>query len=69
MLGPVSGLGGFQVAFGFSGHGFEMSPTIGRMLAQSMLGLPTDLPIRPYRLTRYAEGEPMVGAYGTGAVS
>jgi hypothetical protein len=39
------------------------------MLAQSMLGLPTDLPIHPYRITRYAEGQPLTGAYGTGAVS
>jgi glycine/D-amino acid oxidase-like deaminating enzyme len=46
-----------------------MSPMIGRMLAQSMLGLAPDLPLHPYRLTRYAEGQPLTGAYGTGAVS
>lgn len=69
VLGPVPGLDGLQVAFGFSGHGFKLSPMIGRMLAQSMLGLATDLPIHPYRLSRYAEGEPLTGAYGTGAVS
>ena len=69
VLGPVPGTQGLQLAFGFSGHGFKMSPMIGRMLAQSMLGLATDLPIHPYRLTRYAEGEPLTGAYGTGAVS
>jgi glycine/D-amino acid oxidase-like deaminating enzyme len=69
VLGPVLGIDGIQLAFGFSGHGFKMSPMIGRMLAQSMLGLPTDLPIHPYRLTRYAEGELLTGAYGTGAVS
>ena len=39
-----------------------MSPMIGRMLK-------TDLPIHPYRLSRYAEGQPLTGAYGTGAVS
>jgi glycine/D-amino acid oxidase-like deaminating enzyme len=69
VLGPLPGLDGLQVAFGFSGHGFKLSPMIGRMLAQSMLGLPTDLPIHPYRITRYAEGQPLTGAYGTGAVS
>lgn len=69
VLGAVPGIDGLQVAFGFSGHGFKLSPMIGRMLAQSMLGLPTDLPIEPYRMTRYAEGEPLVGSYGTGAVS
>lgn len=69
VLGPVPGIDGLHLAFGFSGHGFKMSPMIGRMLAQSMLGLQTDLPIHPYRLTRYAEGAPLTGAYGTGAVS
>ncbi len=69
VLGPVPGLEGLQLAFGFSGHGFKMSPMIGRMLAQSMLGLAPDLPLHPYRLTRYAEGQPLTGAYGTGAVS
>jgi len=39
------------------------------MLAQSLLDLEPDLPLHPYRITRYAEGEPLVGAYGTGAVS
>lgn len=69
VLGPVPGLEGMQVAFGFSGHGFKMSPMLGRMLAQSLLGLTPDLPVHPYRLTRYAEGEPLTGSYGTGAVS
>lgn len=69
VLGPVPGIEGLHLAFGFSGHGFKLSPMIGRMLAQSMLDQETDLPIRPYRLTRYTEGEPLSGAYGTGAVS
>jgi glycine/D-amino acid oxidase-like deaminating enzyme len=69
VLGPVPGVPGLHLAFGFSGHGFKLSPMIGRMLAQAMLGLPTDLPIHPFRLSRFAEGAPLVGAYGAGAVS
>jgi len=69
VLGTIPGITGLQVAFGFSGHGFKLSPMIGRMLAQSMLGMTPDLPIEPYRITRYADGQPLVGAYGTGAVS
>ena len=69
VLGPVPGIDGMQVAFGFSGHGFKLSPMIGRLLAQSMLGMATDLPIAPYRMTRFAEGNPLLGAYGSGAVS
>lgn len=69
ILGPVPGIEGLQVAFGFSGHGFKLSPMIGRMLAQSALGLATDIPIRPYRITRFAENDLLVGRYGPGAVS
>ena len=69
VLGAVPGIDGLQVAFGFSGHGFKMAPMVGRMLAQSMLALPTDMPLHPYRLTRYVEGQPLIGAYGAGAVS
>lgn len=69
VLGPLPGVPGLHVAFGFSGHGFKLSPMIGRMLAQSMLGQAPDLPLHPYRITRYAEGETLVGAYGGGAVS
>jgi hypothetical protein len=32
-------------------------------------GLATGLPLRPYRLTRYAEGQLLTGTYDAGAVS
>ncbi|MCW5749557.1 MAG: FAD-binding oxidoreductase [Alphaproteobacteria bacterium] len=69
VLGPVPGLDGLLVAFGFSGHGFKLSPMIGRLLAQTALGLPTDLPLAPYRFSRFAENAPLRGSYGAGAVS
>jgi sarcosine oxidase subunit beta len=69
VLGLVPGIDGLQIAFGFSGHGFKLSPMIGRMLAQSALALDTDIPIRPYRITRFAENDLLVGRYGPGAVS
>jgi glycine/D-amino acid oxidase-like deaminating enzyme len=47
VLGPLPGIEGLQVAFGFSGHGFKLSPLVGRLVAQSALGLPTDLPLAP----------------------
>jgi glycine/D-amino acid oxidase-like deaminating enzyme len=69
VLGPLPGVAGLLVAFGFSGHGFKLSPMVGRMLAQSALGLAPDLPLTPYRATRFAEGAPLIGAFGSGAVS
>lgn len=69
VLGPLPGWDGLRVGFGFSGHGFKLSPAVGRLLAQSALGLPTDVPLAPYRYERFAEGALLVGRYGKGAVS
>lgn len=69
VLGALPGIGGLQVAYGFSGHGFKLSPVIGRLLAQSALGLPTDIDLAPYSLSRFAAGELLAGRYGAGAVS
>ena len=69
VLGPLPGWDGLRVGFGFSGHGFKLSPAVGRLLAQSALGLSTDVPLAPYRYERFAEGALLVGRYGKGAVS
>ena len=65
----LPGWQGLQVGFGFSGHGFKLSPAIGRLLAQSALGLPTEVPLAPYRYERFDEGALLIGRYGKGAVS
>lgn len=41
ILGP-SGVDGFWVANGFSGHGFKLAPAIGSMVAQAISGEKTD---------------------------
>ncbi len=69
VLGPVPGLEGLIVGFGFSGHGFKLSPAVGRVLAQAALGQPTDVPLAPYALARFAGGRLLSGRYGAGAVS
>jgi glycine/D-amino acid oxidase-like deaminating enzyme len=69
VLGAVPGIDGLLVAYGFSGHGFKLSPIVGRLLAQAALGLPTDLDLAPYALTRFAGGRLLAGRYGAGAVS
>jgi len=69
VLGPVPGLAGLVVGFGFSGHGFKLSPAVGRVLAQAALGLPTDVPLAPYAFERFAQGRLLSGRYGAGAVS
>jgi len=69
VLGAVPELPGLVVGFGFSGHGFKLSPAVGCVLAQAALGLPTDVSLAPYALARFAQGRPLVGRYGAGAVS
>lgn len=69
VLGAVPDVPGLVVGFGFSGHGFKLSPAIGRVLAQQALGLPTDVPLQPYALERFRTGALLHGRYGSGAVA
>ena len=69
VLGRVNGMSGLIVGYGFSGHGFKLSPGIGRILAQEALGLATDVPLTPYALERFRTGSLLTGKYGLGAVS
>lgn len=69
VLGTVPEVPGLVVGFGFSGHGFKLSPAVGRVLAQAALGLPTDVSLDPYALHRFARGRLLSGRYGLGAVS
>ena len=69
VLGPVDGVPGLVLACGFSGHGFKLSPVVGRLVAQCALGLAPDLPLAPYALARFAERRLLAGRYGAGAVS
>jgi sarcosine oxidase, subunit beta len=69
VLGRVADVEGLTVGFGFSGHGFKLSPGIGKLLAQHALGLPTDVSLEPYALERFASGTLLTGQYGLGAVS
>jgi len=69
VLGRVPGLQGLVVGYGFSGHGFKLSPGVGRVLAQEALCLPTDVSLAPYALQRFDSGRLLTGKYGLGAVS
>jgi sarcosine oxidase subunit beta len=69
VLGRVPDVPGLVVAYGFSGHGFKLSPAVGRALAQEALGLPTDTSLAPYALERFRGGRLLTGLYGSGAVS
>jgi sarcosine oxidase subunit beta len=61
---PDSGL---FICAGFSGHGFKLGPAVGLMVADMLTGesAPTFDP-HLFRLSRYAEGDPVCGQYEYG---
>jgi len=69
VLGALPGIEGLVVGYGFSGHGFKLSPTVGKVLAQAALGLPADVSLAPYSIERFSSGALLTGKYGVGAVS
>ncbi len=69
VLGRIPGVDGVVVGYGFSGHGFKLSPAVGRVLAQEALGMTPDTSLTPYAYERFATGQLLVGKYGLGAVS
>jgi sarcosine oxidase, subunit beta len=69
VLGRLEAVEGLLVGYGFSGHGFKLAPGVGRLLAQTALGLPTDVSLAPYAYERFQKGKLLTGKYGLGAVS
>ena len=57
ILGPVDGLGGLYLATGFSGHGFQHAPIVGKVIAEMVTGAPPAVDIKALRLERFARGE------------
>ena len=58
VVGPVTGLDGLLVATGFSGHGFQHGPVVGKLLAEvAVAGRATTIDIAPLRPERFARGE------------
>jgi sarcosine oxidase subunit beta len=60
ILGPVAGLDGLLIAAGFSGHGFQHAPIVGRVLAEIAVGERPSVDISALRLERFAAGEALV---------
>ncbi len=52
LIGPAVGVEGLYLATGFSGHGFQLSPAVGRAVAAALVGKGDDVlvPLQPSRL-------------------
>jgi sarcosine oxidase, subunit beta len=62
VLGAAAGVAGLFVAGGFSGTGFKKSPAVGACMAELVAdGRAKTVDLHPFRLARFAEGDPIVG--------
>ncbi|TAL10103.1 MAG: FAD-binding oxidoreductase [Chloroflexota bacterium] len=57
ILGPVEGVDGLYLANGFSGHGFQHAPIVGRVIADLVTGSQPLVDVSSLRLERFARGE------------
>ena len=70
ILGEAPELRGLYLAVGFSGHGFKLSPSVGKGLAELITqGAYQSLDLSPLRPTRFAEGAEILSAYEYGVLS
>lgn len=58
ILGEVPGIEGLILANGFSGHGFQHSPAVGKVIAELIVeGKATTIDISPLSIERFEKGE------------
>jgi sarcosine oxidase subunit beta len=53
IIGALPGAEGHFCAIGFSGHGFQQAPTVGRILSELILDGKTDFDLEPFRHDRF----------------
>jgi sarcosine oxidase subunit beta len=69
VLDRLPGVAGAFAAVGFSGHGFKMSPVVGRLMSELILdGKASTLDVTPLRLARFDENDPVKTPYAYGVM-
>ena len=64
VLDAVPGTEGLYCAVGFSGHGFKLSPAVGKAVAELVVeGSARDVDLTPLRFTRFAENDLLNSSY------
>ncbi|MEA3171952.1 MAG: hypothetical protein QOI97_4900, partial [Pseudomonas sp.] len=54
VMGPSGTVDGLFYAFGFCGHGFQLGPGVGDVMAELLSTGSTSTPIEPFSITRFA---------------
>lgn len=60
VIGPSTTVANAYHAFGFSAHGFQLSPVVGRILSQLIVDGRSALPIEPFHIGRLLGGCPRI---------
>jgi sarcosine oxidase, subunit beta len=69
ILDRLPGIEGGYCAVGFSGHGFKMSPIVGRLMAELIVdGKTTAVDVAPLRLARFEENDLVKTPYAYGVM-
>jgi sarcosine oxidase, subunit beta len=56
VIGPSTMAANLWHAFGYSGHGFQLAPIVGALLADLIMDGKSPLPLEPFRAGRFNEG-------------
>jgi glycine/D-amino acid oxidase-like deaminating enzyme len=67
LIGWTAGVEGLYLALGWSGHGLKLSPAVGEVVADEVLGRPSSIDVSDLRPDRFDRNRPMHLAYGPGA--
>jgi glycine/D-amino acid oxidase-like deaminating enzyme len=69
IIDKLPGLEGAYCAVGFSGHGFKMSPIVGKLVAELVVDCKgSTLDIAPLRFSRFDENDPVKTPYSYGVM-
>ena len=56
IMGPSGKVSGLYYAFGFCGHGFQLGPGVGDVMAELIATGQTSTPIEPFAISRFQTG-------------
>lgn len=65
VFGPSATTSGLLHAFGFSGHGFQLGPAVGEVLADLVLSGRSETPLAPFSIERFGGGAVASSAQAT----
>lgn len=69
ILDESSEIDGLYIAAGFSGHGFKLSPAVGKRIAQFVTSGNKPEDLTPFSASRFSEGKALTGHYESNIIA